>query len=64
LETVSITEADAGTLRKILDLFIDSRRLLIQQGNLKSDNVNLVWEKDIIRITIIDPPAAVHLEEG
>jgi len=56
LETLTITEKDAGNLRHILQLFNDSRMNFIQEGSLKIDNVTLEWNKDIVRVSVKHNP--------
>lgn len=63
MESLTITQEDAGSLGKILNLFNDFRTQSMQEGSLTLDNVTLDWNEDIIHLTFKDPPAPVHLKE-
>lgn len=60
METLTITEDDAESLRRILQIFNDSRRLLIHEGSLKIDNVTLEWNDDLIRLSAKHTPPINH----
>lgn len=52
METMRISEENAGHLKNLLELLNHSRSHLIQEGSLRIETTTLEWRKDVIRITV------------
>ena len=63
METVIITEEDAGVLYKLFNIFLDARIMLIQHGSLSRENVSMKWHHDIVHLTFKEPVPKDHSKE-
>lgn len=64
METLSLTDAQAASLAKILKACRNSKTLTIPEGSLTMHDVTLEWKEGVIRVSVTEEILNRSTQEG